>query len=66
MRKRFNLVVDEKIKEQIKAIALEINPDRPRVQDVLELIIMIRNSDPRTYKIYLQKFLANRRRGLPD
>lgn len=66
MRKRFNLVVDEEIKEQIKAIALEINPDRPRVQDVLELIIMIRNSDPRTYKIYLQKFLASRRRGLPD
>jgi hypothetical protein len=61
MIKRLNLRVEEHVKDEIKVMAAEINPDRPRVQDVLEVAILIRRSDPQTWRVYVNKLLASRR-----
>jgi len=60
--KRFNLRVDEWVKNEVKIMAAEINPDRPRVQDVLEVAIMIRKSDPRIWRTYVNRLLVERAR----
>jgi hypothetical protein len=64
MLKRFNLLVEEWVKNEVKLMATEINPDRPRVQDVLEVAIMIRRSDPHTWRLYVNRLLSSRRRRL--
>ena len=60
--KRFNLKVEEWVKNEIKVMATEINPDRPRVQDVLQVAIMIRRSDPRLWRMYVNRLLAEKPR----
>jgi len=61
-RKRFNLRVDPWVKDEVRIMAAEINPERPMVQDVLEVAILIRRSDPRLWKMYVQRYLASKGR----
>jgi hypothetical protein len=58
--KRFNLKVPEEIKIRIRQIALEINPERPRVSDVLAIAIMIHDSDPVLWRSYVTKYMYSR------
>ncbi|MEM2234044.1 MAG: hypothetical protein QXP81_10960 [Nitrososphaerota archaeon] len=60
--KRLNLKVDEWVKNEVKVMAAEINPDRPRIQDVLQVAIMIRKSDPRLWRTYVSRLLAEKSR----
>ncbi|MEM2233724.1 MAG: hypothetical protein QXP81_09335 [Nitrososphaerota archaeon] len=63
IKRRFNLMVDEHVKVRAKQIAAEIDPQRPRIQDVLMVAIMIHDSDPRTWNYYVTRYLATRRVG---
>ncbi|MEM2068416.1 MAG: hypothetical protein QXE50_05815 [Nitrososphaerota archaeon] len=60
MKKRFNLRISEDLKEEVKKMALEINPDRPRVEDVLRIAVMIRESEPRVWRHYVLRLNALR------
>lgn len=61
-KKRLNIRAEEWIKNEIKVMAAEIDPDRPRIQDVLEVAIYIRRHDPRLWRVFVERLLAEKPR----
>jgi len=58
--KRFNLKVPEEVKVRVRQMAVEINPERPRVADVLAIAIMIHDGDPLLWRSYITKYTAEK------
>lgn len=54
-RVRFNIYVMPAVKEEVKKICREINPEKPLVEDLLRIAILLYRSDPRYFRILTQR-----------